>query len=69
MPSEDIHPALALGQAWVLGGRGCERLNHINSEPMQSIYRRWIELFEALSSDSVLRLKRMAEKLEETIND
>ena len=45
--------------------RGRERVNHLNPLPIQSIHRRWIKPFEALTADRVLRLKLIAEQTEE----
>lgn len=37
--------------------RGRERLNHLNTVPIQQLYRRWIRPFEAPRADRLLRLK------------
>ncbi len=41
--------------------RGRSRVNHINPVPLQKIYRRWIQPFEAISADRLIRIKEMAE--------
>jgi len=45
--------------------RGRERLNHLNPVPIQEIYRRWIQPFERLPADRLLRLKAIAEREED----
>ena len=45
--------------------RGRERINHLNVVPIQNIYRRWIRPFEALPADRLLKVKRLAEAMEE----
>ena len=45
--------------------RGRERINHLNPVPIQEIYRRWIRPFEALPADRLLRIKNLAETLED----
>ncbi len=37
--------------------RGRERLNHLNTVPIQAIYRRWIRPFEQHPADRLLHLK------------
>jgi len=44
--------------------RGRERLNHLNPVPIQEIYRRWIQPFERLSADRLLRLRDAVEREE-----
>lgn len=46
----------------VVERRGRERLNHLNPVPLQAIYRRWIQPFEAVPADRLLRLKELAEQ-------
>ena len=41
--------------------RGRERYNHLNTIPIQQIYRRWIRPFEAKRADPMLRLKAQLE--------
>ncbi|MEO1086793.1 MAG: metalloregulator ArsR/SmtB family transcription factor [Acidobacteriota bacterium] len=41
--------------------RGRERVNHLNPTPIQAIYRRWIQPFEATAADRLLRLKEVVE--------
>lgn len=41
--------------------RGRERINHLNPVPLQNIYRRWIEPFEQIPADRLLRLKALVE--------
>jgi DNA-binding transcriptional ArsR family regulator len=41
--------------------RGRERINHLNPLPLQQIYRRWIEPFEKVPADRLLRLKVLVE--------
>lgn len=42
--------------------KGRKRWNHLNPVPIRQIYRRWIRPFEEEAADSLLRLKRVAEK-------
>ena len=42
--------------------RGRERWNHLNPVPIRQIYRRWIQPFEEVPADRLLRLKRVAER-------
>ena len=53
----------------VIERRGRERINHLNPLPIQAIYRRWIQPFEKLPADRLLRLKALAETREEQGND
>ncbi len=45
--------------------RGRERFNHLNPLPIQSMYRRWIQPFEQLPADRLLKLKQLAEITQE----
>lgn len=45
--------------------QGRERWNHLNPMPIHQIARRWIRPFEAESAERLLRLKQVAERLEE----
>lgn len=45
--------------------RGRDRINHLNPFPLQSMYRRWIQPFEQLPTDRLLKLKMIAEITEE----
>jgi DNA-binding transcriptional ArsR family regulator len=45
--------------------RGRERLTHLNPTPIQRIYRRWIQPFEAAAADVVLRLQQHVEDQED----
>jgi DNA-binding transcriptional ArsR family regulator len=49
----------------VIERRGRERLNHLNPVPLQMMYRRWIKPFEDIPADRLLRIKAIAETLEE----
>lgn len=46
--------------------RGRERFNHLNTVPIQAIYRRWIRPFEKHSADQLLRLKEHIESTQHT---
>ena len=48
--------------------RGRERFNHLNTVPIQAIYRRWIRPFEKLPADRLLRLKNELESKDRTKN-
>jgi len=45
--------------------QGRERINHLNPIPLQTMYRRWIKPFEQIPADRMLRLKLLAETIEE----
>jgi DNA-binding transcriptional ArsR family regulator len=45
--------------------QGRERLNHLNPLPLQAIYRRWIQPFEKIPADRLLRVKALVEKRDE----
>ena len=45
--------------------QGRERINHLNPIPLQTMYRRWIKPFEQIPADRLLRLKLLAETIEE----
>lgn len=45
--------------------QGRERWNHLNPMPIHQIARRWIRPFEVDSAERLLRLKQVAERLEE----
>lgn len=45
----------------VIERRGRERVNHLNPLPIQAICRRWIQPFEKLPADRLLRIKQLAE--------
>ena len=57
---------LAAASLILIERRGRHRYNHINPLPIQQIYRRWIRPFEALASDRLLKIKRLAEARKET---
>jgi DNA-binding transcriptional ArsR family regulator len=46
----------------VIERRGRERLNHLNPLPLQAVCRRWIQPFEKLPADRLLRIKQLAEQ-------
>ncbi|MEM7355877.1 MAG: metalloregulator ArsR/SmtB family transcription factor, partial [Acidobacteriota bacterium] len=46
--------------------RGRERFNHLNTVPIQAIYRRWIRPFEKVPADRLLRLKEELESNDTT---
>ena len=61
------HLAVLVDAGLVLAERrGRERFNHLNTVPIQAIYRRWIRPFEKHPADRLLRLK---ERLESTPAD
>ena len=41
---------------------GRRRWNVLNPVPIQAVYRRWIEPYEKLAADSLLRIKQLAER-------
>ena len=45
--------------------QGRERLNHLNPLPLQAIYRRWIQPFEKIPADRLLRIKALVERRNE----
>ena len=49
----------------VIERRGRDRINHLNPLPLQAIYRRWIRPFEKIPADRLLRLKKIAEAIQE----
>ena len=46
----------------VVEKRGKTRVNHLNPVPIQAIYRRWIQPFERIPADRLIRLKLLVEK-------
>lgn len=46
----------------IIERRGRERVNHLNPVPIQAIYRRWIQPFEQLGADRLLRIKQLTEQ-------
>ncbi len=56
---------LQQGGLIVVERRGRERVNHLNPLPLQQMYRRWIQPFEQVPADRLIKLKAAAETARE----